>query len=315
MASRRGDRERQCVCVCERWSWKFNIVTCHLLPSLPTNLTCSHRLRNIFLQPQLFCEYHRRLTCFISLSGPLQLRKTTTGLHPTSVFIWNASRAHHQQSIYVSCCRETVSKLGRKWSTSHVLNGELPLSLSNFNVIVIFRTASTSNLEYSTQDLLRRVDLKTDMGNNTSSHQRMPSSIRHKQRELIATLPKQPKPEHSEIERRFNQVLVSPFIYFQYIYLTIAWEWWYKNATDGCDFRASNPVHPPVECWWEVVVFLWESNQLSVMYIWKFSQLKWKQDADQLASDNIWSQSNGIERVMAHSRKKMAPRSCKKMAQ
>ena len=52
------------------------------------------------------------------------------------------------------------------------------------------------------------------MGNTDSSiesaHQRVPSSMRHKNRESPASLPKQPKPEdHNEIERRFNQVLVS----------------------------------------------------------------------------------------------------------
>ena len=49
------------------------------------------------------------------------------------------------------------------------------------------------------------------MGNKASTvvHQRIPSSVRYKQRESTYTLPKQPKPEHNEIERRFNQVLVS----------------------------------------------------------------------------------------------------------
>lgn len=33
--------------------------------------------------------------------------------------------------------------------------------------------------------------------------------MRHKNRESPASLPKQPKPDHHEIERRFNQVLVT----------------------------------------------------------------------------------------------------------
>lgn len=54
------------------------------------------------------------------------------------------------------------------------------------------------------------------MGNTDSSmaesdhhHKRVPSSMRHKNRESPASLPKQPKPDHHEIERRFNQVLVT----------------------------------------------------------------------------------------------------------
>nr|CAH0111898.1 unnamed protein product [Daphnia galeata] len=54
------------------------------------------------------------------------------------------------------------------------------------------------------------------MGNTDSSmaesdhhHKRVPSSMRHKNRESPASLPKQPKPDHHEIERRFNQVLAS----------------------------------------------------------------------------------------------------------
>ncbi|XP_046450658.1 formin-like protein [Daphnia pulex] len=54
------------------------------------------------------------------------------------------------------------------------------------------------------------------MGNTDSSmaesdhhHKRVPSSMRHKNRESPASLPKQPKPDHNEIERRFNQVLAS----------------------------------------------------------------------------------------------------------
>lgn len=54
------------------------------------------------------------------------------------------------------------------------------------------------------------------MGNTDSSmaesdhhHKRVPSSMRHKNRESPASLPKQPKPDHNEIERRFNQVLVT----------------------------------------------------------------------------------------------------------
>lgn len=55
------------------------------------------------------------------------------------------------------------------------------------------------------------------MGNAESSiettHQRVPSSVRHKNRESPGTLPKQPKPDdHHEIERRFNQVLVNIFV-------------------------------------------------------------------------------------------------------
>lgn len=54
------------------------------------------------------------------------------------------------------------------------------------------------------------------MGNAESStesvHQRMPSSIRYKNRESTATLPKPSKPDHHEIERRFNQVLVSMLV-------------------------------------------------------------------------------------------------------
>ncbi len=51
------------------------------------------------------------------------------------------------------------------------------------------------------------------MGNTDSSiesaHPTVRSSMRHKNRESPASLPKQPKPDHNEIERRFNQVLVS----------------------------------------------------------------------------------------------------------
>ena len=38
---------------------------------------------------------------------------------------------------------------------------------------------------------------------------RIPSSVRYKQRDSVATLPKPVKPEHHEIEQRFNKVLVS----------------------------------------------------------------------------------------------------------
>lgn len=52
------------------------------------------------------------------------------------------------------------------------------------------------------------------MGNADSSletvPQRIPSSVRYKNRESPVSLSKQPKPDdHHEIERRFNQVLVS----------------------------------------------------------------------------------------------------------
>ena len=52
------------------------------------------------------------------------------------------------------------------------------------------------------------------MGNTESVSQRLPSSIRHKHRESSVNIPKQPKPDHHEIERRFNQVLVSATVYF-----------------------------------------------------------------------------------------------------
>lgn len=52
------------------------------------------------------------------------------------------------------------------------------------------------------------------MGNTESVSQRLPSSIRYKNRESSVNIPKQPKPDHHEIERRFNQVLVSGHVHF-----------------------------------------------------------------------------------------------------
>lgn len=72
--------------------------------------------------------------------------------------------------------------------------------------VIVYRAATDSTVKL--------VDLGVDMGNNGSAHQRMPSSIRYKQRESTASLPKQPKPDHHEIERRFNQVLVTRSILF-----------------------------------------------------------------------------------------------------
>ena len=40
--------------------------------------------------------------------------------------------------------------------------------------------------------------------------------MRHKNRESPATLPKQPKPDHNEIERRFNQVLVTKTVIYSF---------------------------------------------------------------------------------------------------
>ena len=82
-----------------------------------------------------------------------------------------------------------------------------PLTSPSAEQLHLLQIQSGTNLVSSTVEMGN----KTPSGSAPVIHEstRIPSSIRHKQRESVATLPKQPKPEHNEIERRFNEVLVS----------------------------------------------------------------------------------------------------------